>query len=252
MYTLLAAAAIAACMGGPGQPDCAHHRAYPGFAPNIHNGLLVTAPPEDETRVYTPGYSANRARLWVSDDVKDVRSRRAWRGNPGPVAYGAVAACDQERVQVRVYNQRVSVGAFQAVQGEGWSNLEAGRQQWLAERGYTGGVRTFIHPARIRAMQAEARQAQGEQACEDRATADGEGGTPQPSATIRLRKAREAGGVIKQVDAGVAGGVKLLAGDGPVRVSLPMTTKADVVQRAVARGWIESEETETQVTASKG
>ena len=49
----------------------------------------------------------------------------------------------------------------------------------------------------------------------------------------------------------MAGGVKLLAGDEPVRVSLPMTTKADVVERAVARGWIESERTETRVTASK-
>jgi len=246
MYSLLAAAAIAACLGGSGQPECAPHRARPGFAPDIHNRLLVTAPPEDETRVYTPGYSENHARLWVSDDVKDVRSRRAWRGNPGPVPYGAVGADDLARVQVRVNNQRVSFGAWRAIQGQGWSNLEAGREQWLAERGYTGGVRTFIHPARIRAM-----QAQSQRASEDQAAADPQGGVPQPSATIRLRKAREAGGVIKQVDAGVAGGVKLLAGDEPVRVSLPMTTKADVVQRAVVRGWTESEETETQVTASK-
>ena len=246
MYTLLAAAAMAACIGGAGQPDCQTrvicHR---GFAPSIHNGLLVTAPPEDQTRVYTAGHSTVRGRLWVGDDVKDIHARRAWRENPGRLAYGAEGACD-ERVHLRVYNQYVSISPWQRVEGEGWSNFEAARQQWLAERGYTGGVRTFVNPSRLRSMRAECG------ACCDAPAADeseksgaAEGGLPEPSATIRLRKPNETGGVIKKVDAGVAGGVRIVSGIEPVRVSFPMTIRTETVQRAAARGWTGSSETRT-------
>jgi hypothetical protein len=232
MYTLLAAAALAASMGGLGQTD---HRiiCHGGFAPNIHNGRLVTPPPEDESRVYTPGYSANHARVWVGDDVKDIASRRAWRENPGRVAYGAVDGCDTERVNLRVYNQVVTISPWQHFGGETFKNFEAGRQQWLKERGYTGGVRTFVNPARLRAMQAECGSA-----CEaDSGKASG--GLPEP------------GGTIKKVDAGVAGGLKIVSGSQPVRLSFPMTTNTQIVQRADARGWTESEETENRQTASK-
>lgn len=244
MFTLLAAAALAASMGGPCQPThgiiC-----YPGFAPNIHNGRLVTPPPEDESRVYTPGYSANHARLWVGDDVKDIASRRAWRENPGRVAYGAVEHNDAGRVHIRANDLVVTISPWQQVEGETYQNREAARQQWLKERGYTGGVRTFVNPARLRAMQANPDAPRGTDAAKT------EGGRPEPAATIRLRKPHEQGGIIKKVDAGVASGVKIVKGSQPVRVSFPMTTKTETVQRAAARGWTESEEMETRVTASK-
>jgi hypothetical protein len=147
MHTILVAATLAASTAGAQTPGH-HHRTgccLPGFAPAVHNGRLVTPPVEDQSRVYTPGASSVRARLWVSDDVKDVASRRAWRQNPGRVAYGAADA-GHERVHVRVYNQKVSVSAWQKIEGEGLANFEAARQQWLAERGLTGGVRTFVHP----------------------------------------------------------------------------------------------------------
>lgn len=233
MHTLIAAAAIAAGLAGHHDAHT-RHGCYPGFAPDIHNGLLVTPPVEDQTRVYTPGYSAVRGRLWVGDDVKDIASRRAWRENPGDVAYGAVGA-PGERVHVRVNNQRVSISPWQKVEGEGWSNFERGRQQWLHERGYTGGVRTFVHPDRVRNAQA----AQDTHAEAERA------GTPEPSATIRLREPRSKDGRFKQVRAGVAGGVIIVSGDEPVRFSMPMTVSAESVERAIARGWCALETTRT-------
>lgn len=244
MYTLLAAAALAASMGGQGL-DGAHHRCYPGFAPNVDNGLLATPAPEDETRVYTPGFSEYSGRLWVGDDVKDIRSRRATRENPGRLAYGAADA-GHERVKLKVGFVVVSVSPWQKVEGEGWANFERGRQQWLAERGYTGGVRTFVHPARLRAMQAQEQAAPGA-----RSDAERRDGPPDPSATIRLRRPHETPGIIKKVDAGVAGGLKIVSGDTPVRISWPMTARAEVVERAVARGWTESEEAEKQVADAR-
>lgn len=235
MHTLLAAAALAASLAGPHNGPCNHNGcSRPGFAPAIHNRLLVTAPPEDVTRVYTPGYSSNRARLWVGEDVKDIAARRAWRENPGKVAYGAADA-GHDRVQVRVNNQKVSISAWQQVDGEGWANLERGRQQWLKERGYTGGVRTFVHPSRLRDMQ----NGNAASVAESKAA-------PEPSATIQLRKPRETGGKLKQVDAGVAGGVKIVSGNKPVRVSYPMTVKASTVERSVAKGWTEDSDATTR------
>lgn len=236
MNTLFAAAAIAASLAGPHDAPTAHRGCCtPGFAPAIHNGLLVTRPPEDQTRVYTPGASSVRGRLWVGDDVKDIASRRTWRENPGRLAYGAADA-GHDRVHVRVNNQKVSISAWQQVEGEGWANLERGRQQWLKERGYTGGVRTFVHPQRLRDMQAG-----GESHVEAERK-----GTPEPSATIQLRKPRETGGKLKQVDAGVAGGVRIVSGDQPVRVSYPMTVQASTVERSIAKGWTNTEEASTR------
>jgi hypothetical protein len=243
MYTLLAAAALAACMGGPGQ-DCGYqHRCFPGFASAIENGALVTPPPEDATRVYTPGISENSGRLWFGSDVKDLRARRAWRHNPGKPAFGA-AGPESERAKVRVGHLVVSVSPWDRIEEEGLENLERGRQQWLAERGYTGGVRTFVNPARTRAI-VQQRADTGAAAC---APADA---VPQPSATIRLRNPGQKGGINRRVDAGVAGGVKVIAGEEPVRISWPMGAKAEAVERSIARGWTESEEGEPRVADSR-
>lgn len=236
MYTLLAAAALAACMGGPcPDGDCGYHRCFPGFAPDIENGLLVTPPPEDVTGVFTPGYSENNARLWIDQDLKDPRSVRTWHRNPGKVAYGA-AGPECEVVRLRANTLVVEISPWERVEEEGLERWEAARQQWLAERGYTGGVRTFVNPKRTRAIAA--------QMTETAAACEPAQGTPHPSATIRLRKPDESRGVIRGVDAGVAGGVKIIAGDEPVRVSWPMTARAEVVERAIARGWTESEDGE--------
>lgn len=224
MHTILVAATLAASTAGAQTPGH-HHRSgccLPGFAPAVHNGRLVTPPVEDQSRVYTPGASSVRARLWVSDDVKDVASRRAWRQNPGRVAYGAADA-GHERVHVRVYNQKVSVSAWQQIEGEGLANFEAARQQWLAERGLTGGVRTFVHPSRLRDGDAP------------RAAAPS---VPAPSATIRLRKERTGGGTLKEVRAGTPGTIRVVRADEPVAVSFPDTVSREVVERAAARGWI--------------
>ncbi|MBK7405358.1 MAG: hypothetical protein IPJ41_12175 [Phycisphaerales bacterium] len=237
MYTLVAAAAIAACLSGPAQ-SCNHSNCTP-FAPNVHNRLLATLPPEDASRVYTPGSSDYSARLWVAEDAKDIRARRATHENPGKLAYGAAdAGCDH--VLVKVGPQVVRLSPWQQVEGEGWSNFERARSQWLAERGYTGGVRTFVNPARLRAMQQQGADCN---AC----TAADRAEQPQPSATIRLRNPDQTPGVIKKVDAGVAGGIRIIAGNQPVHISWPMTARAEVVERCAARGWTESKEEKTQV-----
>ena len=64
--------------------------------------------------------------------------------------------------------------------------------------------------------------AQTETVAADGLNADG---VPAPSATIRLRNPGQSGGVIRRVDAGVAGGVKIVSGDEPVRISWPMTAR---------------------------
>lgn len=247
MYTLVAAAALAACLNGPAQtcglndgPSCAQAIRMP-FAPNVHNGLLATPAPEDATRVYTPGYSDYSARLWVSDDVKDIRARRATRENPGKVSYGAANA-GRDHVLVKVGPQVVRISPWQHVEGEGWSNFERARNQWLAERGYTGGVRTFVNPARLRAMTQQGAAASAQAARTEQ---------PKPSATIRLRNPDQTPGVIKKVDAGVEGGIKIIAGNSPVRISWPMTARAEVVERCAARGWNESKDGKTEVADAR-
>lgn len=241
MYTLLAAAALAASLGGPGN-ECHDHRCFPGFASEIENGALVTPPPEDVTRVYTPGASDYSGRLWFPSDPKDIRARRAWRHNPGKPAFGA-AGPERERAKVRVGHLVVSVSPWERIEEQGLENLERGRQQWLAERGYTGGVRTFVNPARTRAILRQADPAGEPQAASP--------ALPDPSATIRLRNPDQKSGVHRRVDAGVAGGVKVIAGDEPVRVSWPMGARADVVERAIARGWTESEDGEAAVADAR-
>lgn len=239
MFTLLAAAALAASMGTHSSHTtlCGCHYS---FAPNIDNGQLATLPPEDVTRVYTPGASDYSGRLWVGDDVRDIQSRRTTRENPGRVVYGA-ANTGHEQVQLKVGSLVVTISPWQVIEGEGWANFERGRQQWLAERGYTGGVRTFVHPSRLPSLHAhETGEAHAnETECES--------GEPKPSATIRLRKPNATGGRIKQVDAGVAGGLQIVSGEAPMRMSLPMSVSAEVVERTIARGWSESDTTETKV-----
>lgn len=225
MHTLFAmAAAMSTSLAGP--HDCLDYdrHCFPGFAPAIYNGHLVTPPPEDQTRVYTPGYSPVRGRLWVGDDVTDVESRRIWRQNPGRVSYGA-ADIECERVHLRVNNQYVSISPWDRWEREGFENFERARQQWLQERGYTGGVRTFVNPKRLRALLAGP---VGEVAAEK--------AQPEPSATIRLRKERGQEGRIRRVDAGVAGGLRVVQAGEAVRVSFPQTVRAETVERATARG----------------
>lgn len=82
---------------------------------------------------------------------------RAITNTPGPRAtptaaerYGAAGAEDAV-VYVRVGTQVVAIDPWTRIPEEGLSGLEAGRNQWLRERGYTGGVRTFTNDSAVSA-----------------------------------------------------------------------------------------------------
>ncbi|MEM7756431.1 MAG: hypothetical protein AAF297_12460 [Planctomycetota bacterium] len=63
-----------------------------------------------------------------------------------PAADRLGAAGETRRVPVRVGQTVVSLDPFVPLNGAGVRSLERARQNWLARRGYTGGVRTFVNP----------------------------------------------------------------------------------------------------------
>lgn len=239
MYTLLAAAALAGSLAGPPVPHHAH-RCLPGFAGQIENRLLATPEPADFRAVYTPGCSDLRGRVWIDRDVLDACERINFPYEPGRAAYGAVGA-GPERVHVRVNNVVVTVSPWEHIEGEGLENLERARQQWLAERGYTNAVRTFVNPSRTRALFRERLEHEAPVLAPEKRGA-GSGALPAPSATIRLRNPDQTGGVIKKVEAGVAGGARLVSSGETIRVSWPLGASAEVLERSVARGWTAPEQ----------
>lgn len=88
-------------------------------------------------------------------------------GEPGPEYYGAWGE-ENQRVYVRVGHLVVSVSPWTRIPEEGLERLERARNDWLRERGYVGGVRTFVND----------RFATAEVAAAD--------GPPTPRATIEI------------------------------------------------------------------
>jgi len=62
------------------------------------------------------------------------------------VAHGAHNASNAI-AYVRVGQLMVGINPWVEMRAPGLAHLEAGRQEWLAERGYTGAVRTFMNDA---------------------------------------------------------------------------------------------------------
>lgn len=112
---------------------------------------LATRPPYPERMaddVRRPGANGRHfvSRGFIGDPNGKYEKRwpLAW-GDPGPAAYGADEE-DSSVAYVRVADTAVSISPWEAVDLAGYQNLERGRQEWLKERGYTGGVRTFTNP----------------------------------------------------------------------------------------------------------
>jgi len=86
-------------------------------------------------------------RPWIGRVFTRDRKQRPFPwGEPGPAAYGAEED-DFRRIVARVGTTPVAISPWIRVEGLGsLARLEAARQQWLEENGYTGGTRRFRNP----------------------------------------------------------------------------------------------------------
>lgn len=133
----------------------------------------------DDTR--RPGFNG---RLWISENFdRNVRNPVDW-GAPGPTYF---CASDKQAplAFVKVGTQVIAVSPWVGLDEESFPTHERGRQQWLRERGYTGGVRTHVNPAVLRDMLHAERPKHAPASRRERAEPAKE---IEPSATIRLRR----------------------------------------------------------------
>lgn len=95
----------------------------------------------------TPAPHYVNGRLWVGRPIiGNVESVHAHsHENPGAAAYGAVD--DGQRVYALIGDLAIGISPWQRWENESYPRFEAARDQWLAENGYTGGVRTFVNDA---------------------------------------------------------------------------------------------------------
>lgn len=106
-------------------------------------GQLATRPPYPAARaddVNRPGFNG---RLWVGRTIIGGQADYS-PADDGHAAYGA-DGYDNSMAYVRIGSIVSAVSPWDVVKGSGNRSLEAGRQQWLAEQGYTGGVRSFVN-----------------------------------------------------------------------------------------------------------
>ncbi len=128
----------------------------------------VTAGPMQKANTFSGERSLATVRPYPQHRADDVRrpgfNGRAWQGrpiiggvhtgypvgwpDPGPEAYGAIGH-EQARVYVVVGHQVISISPWVKLEGRANIPLEHARQEWLKERGYVGGVRTFVNDAYV-------------------------------------------------------------------------------------------------------
>lgn len=137
-------------------------------------GQLATRPPYPAGRaddVNRPGFNG---RLWIGRTIIGGQTNYAV-ADDSQGTYGA-GENDNSMAYVRIGSIVSAVSPWEVVRGSGNHSLEAGRQQWLAEQGYTGGVRTFVNEAYLERylttsdQVAAAPDSQAKKAVEPRAT----------------------------------------------------------------------------------
>jgi len=125
--------------------------AYHGNGMQSHR-VLATMPPYPTGRadsVHRPGFNG---KLWISRPMIGGTADNTLLGwpDPGPGAYGA---SETDGSVVYAYVNRHILGFSPWVMqssvelGRAGQQLEHARNVWLAEQGYTGGVRTFVNDA---------------------------------------------------------------------------------------------------------
>ncbi len=108
--------------------------------------LLATAPPSG-----TPWYHTRSAplqgngRIWRQRAVTRIPSQQPRFSADDQARYGAEIG-DRSLVFAWVGTEVVAFSPWQRFADQGYSRLNEARGVWLAERGYTGGVRTFMSP----------------------------------------------------------------------------------------------------------
>ena len=97
------------------------------------------------------GHAWANGRVWHSKNVfiGPDPVQRDWSANceePGPAAYG-VSQHDRTTILVQVGTQKIGISPWQRLEGRAMRRFEDARNQWLYERGYFTGVRTFVNDA---------------------------------------------------------------------------------------------------------
>lgn len=110
------------------------------------------------------GHAWTNGRLWQSRNVfigpgPVLRDGRANCEEPGPAAYG-VSQHDRTTILVQVGTQKIGISPWQRLEGRALRRLEDARNQWLYERGYFTGVRTFVNDAYAQPQHTAARELQ--------------------------------------------------------------------------------------------
>jgi hypothetical protein len=113
-------------------------------------GQLATRPLYPAARADSVHRAGFNGRLWIGRPIVGGLPETyplGW-GDPGPGAYGA-GEYDFSSVHARVGQTIASFSPWEYVKGRGLRSLEMSRQKWLDERGYTGGVRTFVNDLHV-------------------------------------------------------------------------------------------------------
>ncbi|MDX2146695.1 MAG: hypothetical protein SFZ23_04165 [Planctomycetota bacterium] len=142
--TLLAFACASICLGS--SPQVAQVISYEYRSPR----RIATIRPYPANRVddvHRPGFNG---RLWIGESFRGGQ-QTVWPlgwGDPGPEGYGALDN-PWQTVYARVDHQVIPLNPWIRIPDTGLQDFERARNEWLRERGYVGGVRTFVNDAHL-------------------------------------------------------------------------------------------------------
>jgi len=93
--------------------------------------------------VHRPGFNG---RIWRGPVIlgPSPRHHPVVEGSPGPLAYGA-GPRPHGTVYAHVGHMVISLDPWTRLPDSGFEDLERARNTWLRQRGYVGGVRTFVN-----------------------------------------------------------------------------------------------------------